>query len=45
MAICDRRHVDMSKQTTTLADIDQTPSRGVPLLDVSPLIKRYRRAA
>ena len=34
----------MSKQTTTLADIDQTPSLGVPLLDGSPLIKQYRRA-
>ena len=44
MAICDRHHAKMSKQTTTLADIDQTPSRGVPLLDVSPLIKQYRRA-
>ena len=44
MAICDRRHANMSKQTTTLADIDQTPSRGVPLLDMSPLIEQYRRA-
>ena len=44
MAICDRRHATMNKQTTTLADIDQTPSRGVPLVDVSPLIKQYRRA-
>ena len=44
MSICDRRHANMSKQTTTLADIDQTPSRGVPLLIVSPLIKQYRRA-
>ena len=38
MAKCDRRNANMSKQTTTLADIDQTPSRGVPLLDLSPLI-------
>ena len=44
MAICDRRHANMSKQTTTLADIYQTASRGVPLLDVSPLIKQHRRA-
>ena len=34
----------MSIQTTTLADIDQTPSLGIPLLDVSPLIKQYQRA-
>ena len=27
-----------------MADIDQTPSLGVPLLGVSPLIKQYRRA-
>ena len=44
MEICDRRHANMSKQTTTLADIDQNPSRGVPLLDVSPLIKQYQTA-
>ena len=44
MAICDRRHANMSKQTTTLADIDQTPSRGVPLPGMNPLIKQYRRA-
>ena len=44
MAICDRRHANMSKQTMTLAAIDQTPSRGVPLPDVSLLIKQYRRA-
>ena len=44
MAICDRRHANISKQTRTLADIDQSTSRGVPLLDVSPLIKQYRRA-
>ena len=44
MAIWDLRHTNMSKQTTTLADIDRTPSRGVPLPDVSPLIKQYRRA-
>ena len=43
MAICDRRHANMSKQTTTLADIDQTPNRGVPLPDASLLIKQYRR--
>ena len=36
MAIRDRRHANMSKQTMTLAAIDQTPSRGV-------LIKQYRR--
>ena len=41
MAICDRRHANMSKQTTTLADIDQNANRGVPLLDVSPLIKQH----
>ena len=29
MAICDRRHANMSKQTTTLADIDVTPSLGL----------------
>ena len=34
----------MSKQTTTLANIDQTPSRGFPRLDLSHLIKQYRRA-
>ena len=44
MAKCERRHANMSKQTTILADIDQTPSRGVPFLDLSPLIKQYRRA-
>ena len=44
MAICDRRHANTSKQTMTLADIDQTPSRGFTLPDVSPLIKLYRRA-
>ena len=44
MAICDRRQANMSKQTTTLADIDQTPSRGVPLPDESLLIKQYQRA-
>ena len=44
MAICDCRHANMSKQTTTLADTDQTPSRGVPLPGVNPLIKQYRRA-
>ena len=44
MAICDRRHANMSKQTTTLADIDQTPSRGVPLPGVNVLIKQYRGA-
>ena len=27
-----------------MADIDQTPSRSVPLPDVSPLIKQYRTA-
>ena len=43
MAICDRRHANMSKQTT-LADIDQTPSCGVPFPDASPLIKQYQRA-
>ena len=44
MTICDRRHANISKQTRTLADTDQSTSRCVPLLDVSPLIKQYRRA-
>ena len=34
MAICKRRHPNMN-ELTTLADIDQTPSCGVPLLDVT----------
>ena len=29
MAICDRRQVNMSKHTTTVADIDLTPPLGL----------------
>ena len=43
MAICDRRQVNMSKQTTTVADIDLTPPLGLSYGHVIWFISRVIR--
>ena len=45
MSICDRRHVNMSKQTTTLADIYVTPPLGLSYGHVIWFVSRVIRVA
>ena len=43
MAICDRRHANMSKQATPLADIDVTPPLGLAYGHVIWFVSRVIR--